>query len=308
MCMVRYFYILILFCAAFASQADPSSNLYNKTPKPATGLLEVRYHEVLNDNAYNTLSRYTYRMIHLALSRSGREFKIVPVRKTAFSVPRNIKFVQDGRYDVAWMHTNPDREQALHAIRFPLYRGLGGWRLAFIRENDHRFEGISEEAEIQAMMAGQGEHWPDTDILRSNGYGVHPAYARDNVYQMLKLNRIDYFPRGVFEVWDEMYVAKENGLTLEQDIALVYPTAFYLFVRHNDTYLIKALNEGFEKALDDGSYQALFYETFGGAITKAHLETRRIFTLKNPHLPEDTPLDIPGLWYKPGENRINASK
>lgn len=306
--MVRCLCLLILLCTPLGALADQHGDLYDKTPRSETGILEVRYHEVLDDSVYSRLSDYTYQIIHLALSHSGREFKIIPVRKPPFSVPRNIKFVQDGRYDVAWMHTSKFREKALHPIRFPLYRGLGGWRVAFIREGDTRFDGISQQAKIQSLVAGQGESWPDTEILRSNGYHVRPAYGKDNLYQMLKLNRIDYFPRGVFEVWEEMHVAKAWGLTLEENIAIVYPTAFYLFVRNDDVYLIKALNEGFDRALADGSYHKLFYEMFGDAITKARLSERHIFTLDNPHLPKNTPLDIPALWYKPGEKYANTPK
>lgn len=298
--------VFVTFCLPVRVSAVQAAEMYDASPRPATGMMVVRYHHVINDNVYNNLSEHINAVLNLALSKSGREYRIETIRRPPVPVPRNIKFVQDGRYDVAWMHTSEKREEVLHAIRFPLYRGLCGWRLFFVRDGDVRFSALTSKSMLQSLAAGQGEYWPDVKILRSNQFTVKVAYARDNLFDMLNSERIDYFPRGIFEIGYERPEAEMHGLTIDMHAALVYPTAFYLFVRKNDTALIDALNNGFLQSVEDGSYQALFYSYFGDAIKEARLESRRILRLANPLLPDTTPLASDALWFQPGESYGDA--
>ena len=66
-----------------------------------------------------------------------------------------------------------EREQALLAIRIPLFKGLIGTRLLLINATDQpRFDQITGGAQLRVLHAGQGHDWPDTDILLHNGYAV----------------------------------------------------------------------------------------------------------------------------------------
>jgi hypothetical protein len=54
-------------------------------------------------------------------------------------------------------------------------------------------------------------------------------------------------------------------------------------------------------AIEDGSFDRFFYNhpDIKNVLTRADLKNRRIFELKNPVLPKDTPLNDKRLWYTP---------
>jgi len=294
---------LLLIASSVTTYAESDAPVAVPAVSTASEPLVIRYHHVLVDNVYNNLSDYIYAVLDLAMRKSRRAYRIEAIKKQAVPIYRNMKYLKSGRFDVAWMHTNREREQGLHPIRVPLYRGLTGWRVAFVREDEQRFAALDSLEELQALVAGQGEMWPDTKILKSNHFAIRPAHARDNLFEMLRLKRIDYFPRGVFEVAFELDEAHAHNLKLDRHIALQYPTAFYLFTRQDDRELFEALESGFTRAINDGSYLWLFYEFFGEAIDHAALQQRQIFRLSNDHLPAETPLDQNALWFEPGEKR-----
>ena len=49
--------------------------------------------------------------------------------------------------------------------------------------------------------------------------------------------------------------------------------------------------------LKDHSFEQLFAKRIGPLVAAAELEKRKIFYLKNPYLPKDTPLERKELWH-----------
>jgi GR25 family glycosyltransferase involved in LPS biosynthesis len=88
---------------------------------------------------------------------------------------------------------------------------------------------------------------------------------------------------------------------VETDLAIHYPAAGYIFTNKKNKKLYDRLERGFRMAVDDGSFDTLFYNhpDMKTVLEKANLKNRRIFELKNPLLPEETPLNDKRLWYKP---------
>ena len=123
--------------------------------------------------------------------------------------------------DVVNCMSTEEREQLLRPIRIPIDKGLIGLRLVLIEKSQaERFARLDLDAGLQAMRAGQGSDWPDTAILRANGFSVFatPNYA--GLYAMLTMHRIDYFPRSILEIWDEAERHRSDGIVIESSLLL----------------------------------------------------------------------------------------
>jgi hypothetical protein len=88
--------------------------------------------------------------------------------------------------------------------------------------------------------------------------------------------------------------------TWKPTLALHYPTAMYFFVSKQRPELAADIRKGLDIALRDGSFEALFLQNFGEVLKRSRLDKRRVFELKNPLLPPETPLGDARLWYRPG--------
>jgi len=265
-------------------------------------LVEVRFPDVPSDPVYRERSRYFAALLELALANSGRPHKLTAHAVPPFPASRTVKQMADGRYNVAWAHTDPQRESELRPIRIPMYRGLGGWRLLFIREEDRElFSRISTVDQLREPIGGQGHDWPDTQILRANGFDIRTSVSRDSLFQLLNHKRIDFFPRGLNEVWDEQGLPETKGLIVEKRLVLRYPTAFYLFVTRDNEELANILETGLERAIASGAFQRMFMQFMGETIKKADLKRRTILEITNPTLSSKTPLERKELWFHPSE-------
>jgi ABC-type amino acid transport substrate-binding protein len=261
----------------------------------------VRYPQSEEEGHGQGAEHYPVRLLRMALERADQEYTL---ESTSVMMRQNraLAELQAGRViDVVWTMASQSRERDLLPVRIPLDMGLIGWRLLLIRGRDAaRFAAIRRVAELQALDALQGHDWPDTDILRANNYRVQTASDYAGMFKMLQSGRVDYFPRAVFEVWNEAAAFAEQGLVVAPGLALHYPSAFYFFVKKSNTALAAAIRRGLESMLADGSYARLFQEYFGEMAARSTLGARRVFELRNPLLSAATPLGRRELWYHPG--------
>lgn len=205
-----------------------------------------------------------------------------------------------GEVDVVWSVTSIEREARLRPIRIPIYKGLIGWRLPLVREETApRFAAMQSREDLLPLLAGQQHDWPDTAILRANGFQIETGAPYDSLFQMLAEKRFDWFPRSVVEIWDERGTHAGKNLVVAPHIALHYPSACYFFVNRENTELARRIEIGLEAALRDGSFDALFNRYFAAVLQQADLKNRRVIELENPLLPGNTPLSRKALWYRP---------
>jgi hypothetical protein len=245
---------------------------------------------------------YYVSLLNLILNASKAPDEVIEFRFANHSLSQArwvAAVVQDRANNVLWTMTNKEREQSMRAIRVPLLKGLIGYRLLVIRKEDEaKFAKINTKEELLALSAGQGMHWPDTEILRSNHFSVTEAMAKENLYKMLAAKRFDFFPRGVTEVSLEAALIRSQGLMVEPRLVLHYPAALYFFVNKNNTDLAQRLEKGFAILQKNGEFDKLFLsaERIKSALAILKQPNRKIIELENPLLPSDTPLNIPKYW------------
>lgn len=261
------------------------------------------------ETAEDKRSEYPRALLQLALALSQSNYTPQPT-ELVMTQSRAIAELAKGtrRVDVLWSMTSREREQQLLAIRIPIDKGLLGWRVGLIRDNGQaRFAGIRTAVQLKGVPMGQGYDWPDLSILKANGYEVFPSSSYEGLFRQLRSGKIDYFPRSVEEVLDEIVRPEAKGLMIEPNILLHYPAARYFFVNRQNTALASAIQRGLEAAVHDGSFEAIFQRHHADMIERLKLGSRRILELQNPLLPDETPTQRRELWYSP-ENPSRKGK
>lgn len=244
---------------------------------------------------------YYISLLELALEKSVHAFGPYQLNPTVLEMPqgRTIKMVEQNQLlDIVWTMTSIERENQLRAVYIPLLKGLMGYRIGIIRKGDQaRFDQIKTIDDLKRLAMGQGTDWPDTDILRHNGFNL-VAGAAHSLLAMLVKERFDFFPRAIHEPWDEL--ARRDDISLEQHLLLKYPAPIYFFVNKDNTLLADRLEYGLRAAIADGSFDNLFYHhpITEGIIEKARLDHRQEFEIFNPLLSEKSAelLKEPALW------------
>jgi len=242
-------------------------------------------------------SEYTIKLLELALKHSGLNYSLKE-NSTKMVQTRSLEELKQNKIiDIVWSMTSKQREQDLQAIYVPLYKGLIGYRLLLINKKDKsKFQNIDSIKELKTLIAGQGHDWPDTKILRSNGIKVITGANYQGLFKMLTRNRFDYFPRSILEIWEEYEIHKHSDIIIEPRILIQYKTASYFFVNKENKKLALDLKNGFKKIINNGLFDKLFYEYYRNFIDDGNIKNRKIFSLSNPQLTKETPVDKKELW------------
>ena len=246
---------------------------------------------------------YMLDVLRLALAQAPTAYE-VHANGTAMTQGRGLRELEFGRGDInlLWSMTSRERERTLLTVRIPLDRGILGWRLLLVRAADlERFARVRSLDQLRRLQAGQMHDWPDTEILRHNGLPVGTASMYEKLFQMLARQRIDYFPRSVMEIEDELQrYGRALDLAIAPRLMLRYPTANYFFVSPRFPQLAEDLRLGLEKAVAERSFQALFAQHFRALLQRLDIPHREVLKLDNPLLTPETPLQRHELWADPG--------
>lgn len=278
--------LLGLSLPAFSSPATstslPSSatNNTNTTDKPLrviTQPLEVtaQAHEI-----------YFYKLLELALEKTRATHGPYQLErlKRILSNQRYIAEVSrdDGIIDITWTMIDEEREKKLLPIKISLLRGMNSYRVFLIRKEDReKFHSITTLEDLKKFTAGSGSVWPDTTILQNNGLPVTTSAHYELLFTMLQRKRFDYFPRGVYEVWTEQKAHADKGFEIEDTLMFHYPAPIYFFVNKNNTRLAERIERGLQLAIEDGSFDALFFSTpgFEQGYKEMNNPARKVFHL-----------------------------
>lgn len=237
-------------------------------------------------------------VLTLAFAKSSPNIKLAELpEKMPFS---RLKQEMDmGNVDVIWGSSGKTIENELMPIRIPILKGLLGYRIFIIRTDaQDRFNGVNNLAQLQQLSAGQASYWGDTKVLKRAGLAVVTSLKYKNLIHMLEGGRFDYFPRGIHEIHSEVDNQTELDVAMEKRLLLVYPYAMYFYVHKQNKALYDKLNRGFELAIADGSYDALFFNNalIKDALYNTNLQRRTVIRIENPNMHVKTPFDRAELW------------
>lgn len=251
------------------------------------------------DDVEDKRTTYPLAVLRLALKHTGVKYNLYPSQKV-LTQGRSIKQLKANReVSLIWSMTDKVREEELVPIRIPIYKGLIGWRLFLVKdENRDVFDSFTTIQELRQYTPVQGYDWPDTKILQSNGFEVVTASDYGEMFDIVRLERAGFFPRSIVEIWAEMEDPQKNrDLVVEPYMALRYPTATYFFFNKKNIVMKNLVETGLRRAIDSGDFDELFFSEHREYIQQANIHQRIVFELENPVLPEKTPVDESKFWY-----------
>jgi hypothetical protein len=212
---------------------------------------------------------------------------------------RSMQELNSGDLTLAWSGAISAREAVFLPIRVPLFAGLLGTRVPVIRKDALvQFEQVKTADDLKALIACQGDQWPDSDILEDNGYKVERVNKFELMYRMLRAGRCDYFPRGITEVYTEVDHQEDDLVMAYDRIILVYKFPMYFFVGKSNTELEQVLTEALYSYAASGELIEFMknHETTRNVFPLSKYKDSLIFKLDNPSLPPLTPVNDDKLW------------
>ncbi len=196
--------------------------------------------------------------------------------------------------------TDGIRERIFIPVRVPLYKGLFGIRTLLVNKNklnDLKF--LTSIEDLKKVTFTQGSEWPDTQILKSNGFSIYELQKKEDMIASLQTGKALLYPRSIAEINYEMEENATAELAILPNIYLYYPTAIYFFVQRTKEgkHLADRLEFGLNEAINDGTFDQLFNKSMSKIITKAELDNKRMIKLNNLILPELTPINESKYWF-----------
>jgi hypothetical protein len=241
----------------------------------------IRYQD--NSKVVKSYSPYYIGLLKLVIEHTVEEFGDVTFVPLSVSMSTDRKFVSltTGMTDIMWTTTTEDREEQALAIKIPLLKGLLGKRVFVIRTEDQsKFSTIQSLAELAKYVAIQGTGWPDVTKMRSAGLRVETMEWHPNMHKLVSDGIVDYYPRSVLEVIDELHSINNPHLIIEQNLLLSYDLLNYFFVAKDNLSLAKRIKIGLQKSMEDGSFDTYFKQYPGHSDALDLLNNRRIFDLE----------------------------
>lgn len=252
---------------------------------------------------YEQRKEYPISLIKFLLDYHGKPYEIKFSDYGVTTQARDVhRIVHNEEIDIGWYGTSEELEEKLHPIRFPIWRGLLGYRVFIINEESQdEFKSIRSLEDLQAYTGAQGIGWTDTGILKSSG--LHQETVKyDNIFRMVSENRIDYFSRGISEAFREVNAREDvfEDLVVERYVLLRYPFAGFLFTNKENTRLSGILEQSFRDSYADGEFQKFFYNhpVIKDMLAKLDLKQRTLIDIPNPTLTPETAGIDQSYWHQ----------
>ncbi len=247
---------------------------------------------------------YPYAVLEMALERTVDRYGPYELKRFSRVVSRKraLRELVSGGITVFSTPTRQEWEAAAIPIRVPIRKGILGYKLMLIRQEDQsKFSTVQTADDLKKYRFGGGQQWSSSLAMQRHGFRVFGGTDYEPLFAMLSGNRFDYFPRGVNEIFAE-YDSRKNkfpNMAIEQELAIYLPLPTYFFVSPAKPRLAQRVKEGLLSIVEDGTLDQMFYDSHREALERANLANRKIISLKNYNLSDETPLHRAELWYQP---------
>lgn len=171
-----------------------------------------------------------------------------------------------------------------------LTKNLLGFRIPIIRKEDAGlFDDIGSPKDLQELNHGIPETWSDATIFRHNGYNVVEEGSFDDIFDRLENKLFDYSAYGANEVLGvyENRASKREGLIIDQNILLFYPFPLVFYINPDMPKMAERIEQGLQSIISSGKLDAIFDKYYGKITEQLNLDSRRIFVLDNPLMPDE---------------------
>lgn len=267
----------------------------------ALDIIKVNLGQIKND--VRTL--YKMEVLQQALSLTEDKYGPYKIISTALltRTSRAILEVSSGKKTNVFIAlTTKTWEEYTIPIRIPIRRGILNYRLLLThKDNLEAFSQVKTYNDLKEYEMGLLSGWATAEVMETNTLKVSNYNAYSGLFYMLETKRIDYIPRGINEIYDELefYSDKMQNLVVIPNIALYIPAPTYIFVSPQAPRIAKRLQEGLSIMVENKALENIFNRFYAEKIAKSKISSRTIIKIDNPLLPSLTPLNDERLWWKP---------
>ncbi|MET7014090.1 hypothetical protein [Uliginosibacterium flavum] len=248
---------------------------------------------------------YTNQVLTEAMRRTQKKFGPYRIEVSAGRGGRErllLDMIDGEKFNTTVMASQPRWEQQLLPIWIPTDMGLSNYRIALTHRNAQaRISAVQTLDQLKALRVGVGAAWSSRKVLDANGFNTVRGENFEPLLKMLTAERVDYFPRGMNEVfveYDDRSKANPD-LLIERDLVVEFPLPGYVFVSPKAPRLHQRLTEGLESMVHDGTLLKMVMNYHAEMIKRANFCSRRVFHIENPFLSDKTPLQRKELWFNP---------
>jgi len=187
-----------------------------------------------------------------------------------------------------------EKQGRIKALRVPLERGLLGYRICLVREEDaNMLQNVRTAEDLKKVRIGQGIGWGDIVVYRDAGINVveAPFNITSDPVKALASGYFDALPLGLdeYQLFLQAYNKEASGITADRHIVISYPWFRYVWVStvaKDSKLLMEALDKGFGIIAANGEFVAI-YEKYKDADPRRQLVGRRPIHLKSPYSTDD---------------------
>lgn len=266
------------------------------TPAEVRDLPEGTLPVVLDRSAGQTERDFNYRLLQLVMERSGHPYALgmsevdVPQDEAIAALEQVAANGANGRnpmaISVGIYGAGQELNRRLLPVPIPVTGGILGLRAGWThRDEVERLATVKSRDDLRDVVLLQGLGWSDVDIFDAAGLRTFTERSGD-LFRLVENRRVQLFPRGIAELAGD--AQRVRGATmatvLDPNLLIAYPFAGFFYVSRSNPALAEAIQTGFERAIADGSYQALVEELIltPRLRQQLRLEDRAVVVLPNP--------------------------
>lgn len=246
---------------------------------------------------------YPHKLLERILSITSEEFGVYKLTTNGLSMNRTralTSLVEGKNLHVMAEAPKPEWNEKLLAVRIPIRKGIQGFRL-FLTKKEHKefLSTINTFEEFKLIPTGSGEQWSTTAVLEYSGFNVVKGIDYEGLFGMLMRNRFLTFGRGINEVFEEYEQRHSalNELVIDERFLLYIPLPTYFFVTPTQPELRNRIELGLQKLIKTGEFNTIFQAEFGDLIEKAKIDKRIKFSIPNPNLTKEDPINVKEYWF-----------
>ncbi len=254
---------------------------------------------------------YCERLLSLIFNRTVEGYGSYRINlvSTASTHDALLADISDDKIDITVQYGNTQAENDLRAVRIPVLRGIAGYHVLLIPEQEQdSFSAIRNLQQLQSLQAGLIAENPIRPALQAAQLPILAHPNKEAVLDFITKHKHDASTPtqqaySIMPITDAFSAREElaqiAGLRIEKQLCLVCPNPVYFYVDKQDSLLHERLQAGFEQSLFDGSFERLFNKFYTECIDWALLDGRRMLRIPNPSLPAETPFQQRSWWYEP---------
>ncbi len=255
---------------------------------------------------------FKFQLLKLVLERSGQPYAM-GLSEELISQDEAVALLRGANttsITVGVYGAGAELNQRLRAIPIPITGGILGLRAGWSHVDElDVLATLNNRDDLRSIVLLQGLGWSDVEIFDASGLKTYTARSQD-LFRLVDNRRVQLFPRGIAELEGEARVvhSSTSDTVLDPHVLLAYPFAGFFYVSPNNEPLAAAIQQGFEAALADGSYQRLVEQQIFTPWLRHHLNLadRVVVFLPSPDAAEVLNDVDPQHWIVPWRDLLNG--